>query len=105
VTFHFTLNTLIICIIYIVGKTGCYIHHNLKAIVNHFITNGSWSIPATLIQVFPNLQGLIDKVTILVIAKDDKLVWTHSKNGELSFKEAYIHQCPIGQHIAWAKAI
>jgi len=25
VTFRFTLNTLIICIIYIVGKTGCYI--------------------------------------------------------------------------------
>jgi len=25
VRFHFTLNTLIICIIYIVGKTGCYI--------------------------------------------------------------------------------
>ena len=23
-TFRFTLNTLIICIIYIVGKTGCY---------------------------------------------------------------------------------
>ena len=29
-TFRFTLNTLIICIIYIVEKTGCYKFHPIK---------------------------------------------------------------------------
>jgi len=32
VTFRFTLNTLVICIIYIVGKTGCYTLQNMKII-------------------------------------------------------------------------
>jgi len=36
VTFRFTLNTLIICIIYIVGKTGCYMVIQLTTIKTSF---------------------------------------------------------------------
>lgn len=35
----------------------------------------------------------------------DQLVWTDSESGMLSFKEAYVHNNPIGQVVPWAKLI
>jgi len=81
------------------------LHPSLKAIVNLFINNKSWSIPENLIQMFPSLQGIIKPVSIPAIERDDQFIWSHSHDGNLSFKEAYQHHCHIGQNMSWANSI
>jgi len=81
------------------------LHENLSSTVNLFIKDAKWKIPQPLIQNFPNIQNIVETITIPVIAKDDELLWNLSSNGELSFKDAYLFHCNHGQNIAWAKLI
>lgn len=43
--------------------------------------------------IFPNLQSIVDKVTLPMVYKEDRLIWIHSSNGELSLKDAYLYHC------------
>ena len=79
------------------------LHPFLKATVNMFINNASWKIPQYLYQNFPILQGIIEKITIPTVARDDQIIWNHSHDGNLSFKEAYEYHYNVGQNISWAK--
>jgi len=81
------------------------IHPLLKSSVSDFINGTSWNIPASLVQIFPILQSIINKVCIPAVDKDDQLMWKHSHDGNLSFKDAYQYHCVIGQNISWAKII
>lgn len=80
-------------------------HPFLKAIVSQFIINHSWSIPQNLLQIFPNLHNFIKDVSIHVIEKEDKIIWKHSHDRGLFFKEAYQFHCNGGQNLSWAKNI
>ena len=75
----------------------------LKSFVSNFINGFTWNLPTSLVQIFPNLQSIIDKVYIPVVEKDDQLMWKHTHDGNLSFKDAYQYHCEIGQNISWAK--
>lgn len=81
------------------------LHDNLSSTVNLFIEDAKWKIPQSLLQNFPNIQNIVEKVIIPVIAKDDEMLSKLSSNGELCFKNAYLFHCSHGQNIAWAKII
>ncbi|XP_024636247.1 uncharacterized protein [Medicago truncatula] len=81
------------------------IHHLLKSRVSDYIQNYQWNIPWQLQTLFPNLKNLVEQVTIPVVHKCDKLVWTNSASGDLSLKEAYLFKSQHIQNIHWAKTI
>jgi hypothetical protein len=82
-----------------------HLHHSLKANVKCFIENSQWKIPSCLLHAYPTLKFLIEKITIPLIDKEDKLLWTFSHDGDLSLKDAFSFHCTGGQNIGWAKII
>jgi hypothetical protein len=60
-----------------------HLHHSLKANVKCFIENSKWKIPSCLLHAYPTLKFLIEKITIPLIDKEDKLLWTLSHDGDL----------------------
>jgi hypothetical protein len=80
-------------------------HSLLQSPVSSFINNSAWSIPSSLLQLFPDLQNIVHKITIPVVDKDDQFIWKLSHDGELTFKEPYQYHCNTGQHVSWAKDI
>jgi len=78
VTFRFTLNTLIICIIYIVGKTGCYTNvYNLgPTIHNQVLTNDMVKVAvAKVIDGKAQVHVPSDEVTTIVEAVNTFIKW------------------------------
>ncbi|MCH91017.1 putative ribonuclease H protein [Trifolium medium] len=49
-------------------------HYLLKAKVKDFIEDQSWKIPKCMLLAYPNLQNLVDSITIPLSEKDDKLL-------------------------------
>jgi len=49
-------------------------HSSLKASVHLFINNASWNISQIIYHRFPNLQDVIEKVTIPAIDRDDQFI-------------------------------
>jgi hypothetical protein len=82
-----------------------HLHQSLKANVKCFIENSKWKIPSCLLHAYPTLKFLTEKITIPLIDKEDKLLWTLSHDGDLSLKDAFSFHCPAGQNIGWAKII
>ena len=81
------------------------IHQFLQSRVSDYIQNFQWNIPWQLQTLFPNLKNLVEQVTIPVVHKCDKLIWTNSASGDLSLKEAYLFKSQHIQKIHWAKTI
>lgn len=77
----------------------------LQSRVSDFIHNFQWRIPWKLQILFPNLKNLLEQVTIPIVQKSDKLVWTSSTSGDLTLKEAYMFKCQQTQKLHWAKTI
>lgn len=63
--------------------------------VGNFISNGKWSIPNPLTLSHPDICNHITSVPLPLYPKADQLVWTHSSNGHLTFKDAYHHFHPL----------
>lgn len=76
---------------------------SLCASVEDFIVNGNWSIPVVVQQKYPALLSIISHVQIPSMPCDDKLVWTNSVSGQLSFKEAYLFLNPERSSASWNK--
>jgi hypothetical protein len=81
------------------------LHSLLKDKVNEFIVNGQWRIPFFVLRSFPQVKHLAEQVTIPFEETADKLIWKHSNNGELSFKQAFEFKYGTGQNIKWAKSL
>lgn len=65
------------------------VHPALQANVSAFIQNQSWSIPAALSAKFPSLIREIEQVVIPLIQKEGQVIWKHTDNGEMCFKDAF----------------
>jgi hypothetical protein len=95
------------CVVPLVSSLGipAHLHHLLQSTVDNYIVNYNWNIPLCLLNAYPQLQSLLDKVTIPLVPKDDNLFWDQSPDGNLSLKDAYSFHCPSPQHLPWAKSI
>jgi len=51
------------------------------------------------------VQSMINKVTITILDKEDTMLWNHSHDGHLSFKDAYDFHGDLDQNISWPKLI
>jgi hypothetical protein len=67
--------------------------------------NHEWYVPDCVLQIFPNLHTILNKVTIPLSEKEDSLVWKLTQNGDLAFKDAYLYHSPLTNNISWAKLI
>jgi hypothetical protein len=74
-----------------------HLHSFLQAKVNDFIENKSWKIPSYLLLAYPDLQSFLNNVTIPLCEREDRLVWKHSHDGDLSMKDSYSFHCLTGQ--------
>jgi hypothetical protein len=70
-----------------------------------FIANHEWSVPYCVLQIYPNLPTILNKVTTPLFEKEDNLVWKLSQNRELTFKDAYLFNYSTTQNISWANLI
>jgi ribonuclease HI len=82
-----------------------HLHTSLKANVKCFIENSQWKIPSCLLLAYPNLKSLVEQVAIPLVDKEDKLLWTHSHDGELSLKDSFSFHCTAGQNIGWTNFV
>lgn len=82
-----------------------HISNHLTSSVSDYIHEGRWYIPPPLIQSFPNLLNLVQKVIIPVEQKPDSLQWQHVNSGELCLREAYNFKHQQSQELHWAKII
>ena len=78
---------------------------NLSAIVSDFIFDFEWYIPPVVLQSFPHISSLFSHIFIPKVPLEDNLVWSDSKTGNLTLKEAFTHLTPPGQHLQWAKKV
>lgn len=67
--------------------------------------NGQWSVPLSVLLLFPQVNHLVKQVTIPFEETADKLIWKYSNNGELSFKQAFEFKYGTGHNIKWAKSL
>ena len=75
------------------------LHHNSS--VSSLICQGSWVFPPWFKHQFPLHCIQISKITLPSNSQNDTLIWPHSSNGDLSFKQAY---CFYANHskVEWA---
>lgn len=74
-------------------------------LVSDYIQDNCWNLPPEFSTDFPNVWNLVHKVSIPMQEIEDDLVWTHTTNGSLSFKDAYKFKDTPSQSIQWAKTI
>jgi ribonuclease HI len=77
----------------------------LTSSVSDYIHNGQWNIPFDLHLNFPNLNNLVQQVTLPLEEQEDSLQWKHSQGGDLQLKEAYSFKHHHFQELSWAKLI
>jgi len=82
-----------------------FLASNLTAKVCDFIRNYKWYFPLVVQQLFPAITVIAQKVTIPKVDLEDKLLWTPSHSGQLSFKESHLFKTHGGQQLNWAKVI
>ncbi|GAU44279.1 hypothetical protein TSUD_371790 [Trifolium subterraneum] len=69
-------------------RNTSYFH---RVAMSDTIWEGEWTIPPLVLEHGPCLVEEILRVTITSSPRDDCFVWTHSKNGSLTAKEAFDH--------------
>ncbi|PNX56603.1 ribonuclease H, partial [Trifolium pratense] len=77
----------------------------LPSKVSDIIVNYTLSLPQFLVDLFPSLRGMINKITLPLEDRADRLVWMVSDNGDLSLKMAYDFKRHKFQFKSWAKII
>ncbi|GAU45289.1 hypothetical protein TSUD_327470 [Trifolium subterraneum] len=66
-----------------------HISHLLSSTVSDYILDGQWNIPPLLSHAFTNLSSIVYKVIIPMDHSQDRLLWKHTKSGDLELKDAY----------------
>ncbi|GAU42668.1 hypothetical protein TSUD_398740 [Trifolium subterraneum] len=80
-------------------------HKPLQTTISEFIIDHQWSVPLELQNLFPNLLNHLNKNSIPIEDKNDKMLWMQTTSGDVSLKEAYPHFSPTGISVSWAKVI
>ena len=70
-----------------------------------YISNFHWHIPEGILIQHPELRSLASKVTIPREESDDRLIWKHNSNGELSLKDSYEFKRQVANKVQWAAYI
>jgi hypothetical protein len=65
------------------------IHPLLKGIVKSYTHNHSWRVPHCIVNNYPDVAQYIDKIVLPNNPLQDRLVWSSSKDGELTAKQAH----------------
>jgi mannosylglycoprotein endo-beta-mannosidase len=78
---------------------------SLSASVKDFIVDGRWSLPPTILQLFPILGNILNEVSIPIMPTSDTLLWHHTDSGDLELKQAYEFKSQQYQELHWAKLI
>ncbi|OVA10817.1 Ribonuclease H domain [Macleaya cordata] len=81
------------------------IRPHLKSCVADFIVSNCWCLPSGLDEVDPSLIDTIQKIAIPLVGQPDKLIWPHSSDGLLTFKDAYNLFSPRGMIVQWGSQI
>ena len=83
-----------------------HLHSSLSSSVSSYIHNSRWNVPLEIHLAYPSLQQKLSFITIPLTLKEDRLVWKHSHDGNLSFKDAYLFQSNTAvSPPAWCKYI
>ncbi|XP_019427157.1 PREDICTED: uncharacterized protein LOC109335477 [Lupinus angustifolius] len=77
----------------------------LLAKVADFVQGSSWIIPSWLARLHPAVCQQIVNTPIPTASMDDKLAWSHSIDGTLKKKEAYIFTKPAQPQHNWCKHV
>ena len=75
------------------------------AYVVDYINNFHLSIPETILIQHPALRSLASKVIISGEELEDRLIWKHNSNGELSLKDSYDFKRHVANKVQWAAYI
>ncbi|KAI5384612.1 hypothetical protein KIW84_071568 [Lathyrus oleraceus] len=78
---------------------------DLSSKAQHFRINGRWNFSTEMIEDFPYITAAVNKYHILLLHKEDKLIWRHTPSGSLTLKDAYMHLSPPNSQIPWSKNI
>lgn len=81
------------------------IHNSLTSRVYDYLNDFQWIIPWQLQVQFPNLTQIVENIVIPLEHKQVKLMWTNSKSGDVSLKDAYQLKSHTMQKIHWATTI
>lgn len=71
-------------------------------LVKDYIRNAHWIIPDNIITQYPNLRLHVNQVTIPIEDCEDRLIWNHNSNGELSLNDAYNFKRHEAAKVQWA---
>jgi ribonuclease HI len=82
-----------------------HISTSLSSTVSDYIVNGDWNIPSILSYHYPNLNSIVNQVTIPLEPCLDSLMWKHTDDGDLQIKDAYLFKTQSWQEMPWAKLI
>jgi len=69
-----------------------YLHNSLSSSISSYIHNFIWQVPQEIHLAYPSLQQKLSLITIPLNLKEDRFIWKHSHDGNLSFKDAYLFQ-------------
>lgn len=78
---------------------------DLSSKAQHFRVNGHWNFSTEMIEDFPYITAAVNKYHILLVHKEDKLIWRHTPSGSLTLKDAYMHLSPPNSQMPWSKII
>ncbi|KAF1877242.1 hypothetical protein Lal_00012013 [Lupinus albus] len=79
------------------------LHASLVATVADYVSQSIWTIPRVLAETFPTVVEEI--VNLNISNAKDKLIWTGTTDGALSFKAAFLCLKPEDAEIHWCKKI
>lgn len=78
--------------------------HSLCEKVSDFISNFWRNVPFVQ-AAYPNINQIVNQVTLPSPHREDRWVWNLSNSGDLTFKDEFLHKSPHGQASHWANTI
>jgi len=79
-------------------------HGHLHVKVSEVIVNGSWELPAAIID-FGDIKNRLETLVLPTVQLPDVLVWTQATNGILSSKQALSFLRERSPLVPWAEHI
>lgn len=80
-----------------------FISQHLHASIADFILDGHYRIPQIVQTNFPGIISLVQQVNIPIGEIEDKMIWKHTDNGVLTFKDAYTFKALLAKMHIGAK--
>ena len=80
------------------------LHDNFNAKVEDIIVDGGWNIPASL-HFSSHVIALVSSIVLPVLHLLNTLVWLHSPDGNLTFKQAFSFLQHVAPLLTWSSLI